>query len=104
MKTAAMLVIISLLAGILGCTPLLSDDINSLTSFSPYIDKDGKQRFRFVAKNKLPSYYKDADVRQTHESWIAYELGKRQYCTKGWQIVSVTSAPEDSLIYEGICK
>lgn len=63
------------------------------------------QHFRFVAKAKLPSYYGNADVQQVYESLIANELGNRQYCMKGWEIVSKKLTPKDDfIVYEGICK
>ena len=97
------IIITILLCGlVLGCVAL-GDDLNSMSAFNPYITKDGKQSFRFVAKKKLPSFYKDADVQTTHETWISNELGKRQYCMKGYDIVSKTEA-EDNIIYEGVCK
>ena len=104
MKYVSPFIMVLLLASMLGCTSLMEDDLNAITFFNPYITKDGKQSFRFVAKNKLPSYYKNADVQQTHEAWISNELGKRQYCTKGYEIVSKTSAGDDNIIYEGVCK
>lgn len=97
-------IVLLFLGTLLGCASLMEDDLNAITAFSPYITKDGKQSFRFVAKNKLPSYYKDADIQQTHETWISNELGKRQYCTKGYEIVSKTNAGDDNIIYEGVCK
>ena len=102
MNYASRSIVAILLAMMLGCASLT--DTNAITAFSPYITKDGKQSFRFVAKTKLPSYYKDADVQQTHEAWISNELGKRQYCTKGYEIVSKTNAGDDHIIYEGVCK
>lgn len=104
MKYALPLIIVLLLVNILGCTSLMKDDLNAITAFNPYINKDGKQSFRFVAKNRLPSYYKNADVQQTHEAWISNELGKRQYCTKGYEIVNKTNAGDDNFFYEGVCK
>lgn len=104
MKFITILFIALVLGGLLGCASLMADDLNAMTSFNPYITKDGKQSFRFVAKRKLPSYYGNADVQQTHESWISNELGKRQYCMKGYEIVSKTPALEDMIIYEGVCK
>ncbi len=83
---------------------MMEDDVNAITAFNPYITKDGKQSFRFVAKSKPPSYYKDADVQTVHESWISNELGKRQYCTKGFEIVSKTEVEGNNIIYEGVCK
>ena len=97
------IIITILLCGlVLGCVAL-GDDLNSMSAFNPYITKDGKQSFRFVAKKKLPSFYKDADVQTTHETWISNELGKRQYCMKGYDIVSKTEV-EGNIIYEGVCK
>lgn len=104
MKYTSRSIVVFLLGVMLGCVSLMEDDLNSITAFNPYITKDGKQSFRYVAKNKLPSYYKNADVQQTHEVWISNELGKRQYCTKGYKIVSTTSAGEGNIIYEGVCK
>jgi len=86
----------------LGCAAM-QDDVNSISAFNPYITKDGKQSFRFVAKKKLPSFYKNADVQSTHEAWISNELGKRQYCMKGYEIKSKTEV-EDNIIYEGVCR
>jgi len=82
----------------------MGDDVRAITAFNPYITKDGRQSFRFVAKNKLPSYYGNADLQHTHESWISNELGKRQYCMKGYEIVSKTPTSEDLIVYEGVCK
>ena len=98
MKYTSRSIVVLLLGTMLGCASLMEDDLNAITAFSPYITKDGKQSFRFVAKNKLPSYYKNADVQQTHEEWISNELGKRQYCTKGYEIVSKTNAGDDGII------
>jgi hypothetical protein len=96
-------IVTALLFGIiLGCAGM-GDDLNSITAFNPYITKDGKQSFRFVAKKNLPSFYKNADVQSTHEAWISNELGKRQYCMKGYEIVSTTEV-EDNIIYEGVCR
>lgn len=86
------------------CTSMFTDPGNSATAFNPYITKDGIQSFRFVAKNKLPSYLEGQDIRQIHESQISNELGKRQYCTRGYNIVSVTEVPGNNLVYEGVCK
>ena len=87
------------------CTSLVTDPINSMTGFNPYITKDGVQSFRFVASNKLPSYLEGQDIRQIHETQISNELGKRQYCTRGYNIVSVTEVQRNNLlIYEGVCK
>ena len=86
----------------LGCAAI-QDDVNSISAFNPYITKDGKQSFRFVAKKRLPSFYKNADVQSTHEAWISNELGKRQYCMKGYDIVTKTEV-EDNIIYEGVCR
>jgi hypothetical protein len=92
-----------LLCGImLGCAAT-ADSLNSITAFNPYITKDGKQSFRFVAKKTLPSIYKSSDVQSAHEAWISNELGKRQYCMRGYEIVSKTEA-EDNIIYEGVCR
>lgn len=104
MKLVSRFIVALFLWSTLGCVPLMSDDINAITAFSPYITKDGKQSFRFVAKNTLPSYYKNADIQKTHEAWISNELGKRQYCIKGYEIVSKTNAGDDNIIYEGVCK
>jgi len=105
MKYIPQFIIIALpLAIMLGCASVMEDDLNAITAFNPYITKDGKQSFRFVAKNKLPSYYKNADVQQTHEALIANELGKRQYCMKGYEIVNKTAGIDDTIIYEGVCK
>ncbi len=104
MKCITQLFVALVLGSLFGCTSLMADDLNAMTAFSPYITKDGKQSFRFVAKNKLPSYYGNANIQQTHESWISNELGKRQYCMKGYEIVSKTPAAEDMIIYEGACK
>lgn len=104
MKCISQLFVALVLGSLFGCTSLMADELNAMSAFSPYITKDGKQSFRFVAKNKLPSYYGNADVQQIHESWISNELGKRQYCMKGYEIVSKTPAAEDMILYEGVCK
>lgn len=104
MKYASPFIMVLILGSMLGCASLMEDDLNAITAFNPYITKDGKQSFRFVAKNKPPSYYKNSDVQETHETWISNELGKRQYCTKGYEIVSKQNAGDDNLIYEGVCK
>jgi hypothetical protein len=86
-----------------------ADDIrdplgNFLGSFGVYVTKDGKQGFRFVAMNKqLPSAYKNMDPDKLYETLISNELGKRQYCMKGWEIVSKTPVKK-YIIYEGVCK
>ncbi len=97
-KTTGVIALIALS----GCA--MTDEINMITSFSPYVTKEGQQAFRYVASATLPSYYGSADVQKTHETWIGTELGQRQYCLNGWEIVSTTPAPEGRLIYEGICK
>jgi hypothetical protein len=104
MKYIAQFIVVLLLGSMLGCASLMEDDLNAITAFNPYVTKDGKQSFRFVAKNKLPSYYKNADVQQTHETLISNELGKRQYCMKGYEIMSKTTGKDDTIIYEGVCK
>ena len=86
------------------CTSMITDPVNSITAFNPYITKDGVQSFRFVAKSKLPSYLESQDIRQIHETQISNELGKRQYCTRGYNIVSVTEVQGNNLVYEGVCK
>lgn len=86
-----------------GCA-VISDDLNAITAFNPYITKDGKQSFRFVASSTLPSYYGDADIQQVHESLISNELGRRQYCIKGYEIVSKSNPDGEHIIYEGACK
>ena len=83
---------------------MITDPVNSITAFNPYITKDGVQSFRFVAKSKLPSYLEGQDIRQIHETQISNELGKRQYCTRGYNIVSVTEVQGNNLVYEGVCK
>jgi hypothetical protein len=55
--------------------------------FDAYITKDGVQSFRFVAKDTLPSYHAGQDIRAVHETQISNELGKRQYCLKGYEIL-----------------
>lgn len=104
MKYIPQFVVALLLGSMLGCASLMEDDLIEITAFNPYVTKDGKQSFRFVAKNKLPSYYKNADVQQTHEVLISNELGKRQYCMKGYEIVNKTAGIDDTIIYEGVCK
>jgi len=104
MRYVSRIVLCCFLAGMIGCASMMDDELNSVTAFNPYITKDGKQSFRFVAKDKLPSYYKNVDVQQTHEAWISNELGKRQYCTKGYEIVSKTETTDNNIIYEGVCK
>lgn len=91
-----------LLLPLAGC---VTDPENPLgpTAFNPYIAPDGKQLFRFVVPQKLPSYYNQADLPKIHEQLIANELGKRQYCTRGYEIVSKTNV-DNRIIYEGICK
>ena len=74
------------------------------SAFNPYITKDGVQSFRFVAKDKLPSYLGGQDIRAVHETLISNELAKRQYCLKGYEIVSVTPVSGGILVYEGKCK
>ena len=100
MRYAPLILFTTLFVGIAGCAPLTSSD---LSSFNPYITKDGQQSFRFVANNKLPSYYKDADIQQIHEAWISNEMGRRQYCTNGYNIESQTNSGE-FIVYEGTCK
>lgn len=74
-----------------------------MTGFTPYVTKDGIQSFRFVAKDTLPSHFAGQDLRQIHETLISNELGRRQYCMRGYEIVSVTTVGGDNLLYEGIC-
>ena len=104
MKHVSQIILCCILGSMLGCASLMGDDLKSITAFNPYLTKDGNQSFRFIAKNKLPSYYKNADVQRTHEIWISNELGARQYCTKGYEIVSKTEASDNNIIYEGVCK
>jgi hypothetical protein len=82
----------------------MTDPANPLgpTAFSPYITADGKHSFRFVASSTLPSNYNQADLPKIHEQLIANELGKRQYCPKGYQIVSKMTVA-NNIIYEGVC-
>ena len=75
-----------------------------LTAFTPSVTKDGTQSFRFATKAKLPSYLEGQDPRQIHETLISNELGKRQFCMRGYEIVSVTTVLGDTLIYQGVCK
>jgi hypothetical protein len=93
---------ISALGLLAGCASMMTDDIAGMSAFNPYITKEGVQAFRFVAQPRLPSYYQGADVQETHEQWISNELGKRQYCLGGYEIVSV-SEQGGMLVYEGVC-
>jgi hypothetical protein len=104
MRTGTLIAFLVIAAGSSACATLITDPINSGTAFSPYVTRDGVQSFRFVAKNKLPSYLEGQDLRQMHETLISNELGKRQYCMRGYEIVSVKNVASDNLLYEGICK
>jgi hypothetical protein len=104
MRTRTLVTLLVVAAVSIACATLATDPINSITAFNPYVTKDGVQSFRFVAKNKLPSYLEGQDIRKVHETLISNELGKRQYCMHGYEIVSVTSVGSDNLLYEGICK
>jgi hypothetical protein len=94
MRTGPLIVVLVVAAGSGAC---VTDPINSITAFTPYVTKDGVQSFRFVAKNKLPSYLEGQNLRQMHETFISTELGKRQYCMRGYEIVSVTNVGSDNL-------
>lgn len=104
MRTDTLIAFLVVATGSGACATMITDPINSITGFNPYVTKDGVQSFRFVAKNKLPSYLEGQDLRQMHETFISNELGKRQYCMRGYEIVSVTNVGSDNLLYEGICK
>ena len=90
------------LAILLAACASMDEDPRTYTAFSPYITKDGKQSFRFVAKNRLPPSY-PISMAQLHEQLIGNELGKRQYCMRGYDIVSTTNV-DDNIIYEGVCR
>lgn len=67
--------------------------------FGVNVTKERKQGFGFVTLN--PSIYKDVELETLHEK--SNELGKRQYCPKGWEIVSGTPV-NSKYRYEGMCK
>lgn len=90
--------VLGLLAVLAGCAT------NELAMFNPYITKDGVQAFRFVGNDTLPSNLRGQDLRQLHEARISNELGKRQYCMRGYEIISVVNTGHNSLVYEGVCK
>jgi hypothetical protein len=104
MRTETLIAFLVVAVGSGACATLITDPINSGTAFNPYVTKDGVQSFRFVAKNKLPSYLEGQDLRRVHETLISNELGKRQYCMRGYDIVSVTNVGSENFLYEGICK
>ena len=103
MNRIRLLILAGMLVAIAGCVSMTGEDTSYMTSFIPSIFKDGKKQFMYVAGNRLPSYYQDADITKTHEAWIARELGSRQYCTSGYDIIN-TTASGDHIVYEGLCK
>lgn len=94
--------IVSLLWCVLSAPTLAGDDesIAFTFDFAVNVTKERKQGFRFVTPS--PSVDKDVEP-ETHEALISNELGKRQYCLKGWEIVS-TPVEKKYSIYEGVCK
>lgn len=61
----------------------------------PYVSQDGRQLFRYVVTNTNESAHKDM---------IAAELGRRQYCMSGWNIISADpTADRKFVVYEGAC-
>ena len=78
---------------------------NQLSLFTPSVSKEGVPSFTFTTYEKLVSSYpKDADPRLAHEALISLELGRRQYCMKGYDITSVEPYAEIYLKYTGVCK
>lgn len=73
------------------CTPILYGSLH------PYVSQDGRQQFRFVASKAAGD--------ETHKDQIASELGRRQYCMNGWDVLSVDrTADPNFVIYEGACR
>ncbi len=82
--------------------PTLAADSESITftfDFGVNVTKERKQGVRFVTTS--PSIYRDVERETLHEK--STELGKRQYCPKGWEIVSKTPV-KSKYSYEGVCK
>lgn len=90
MKKLILFVVITL-AGCVGRFPA--------ASFTPYTSSDGVQGWRVTMVN----YLEKSDPTPL----IEYEVGNRQMCQKGWEVIKQNdfSTPSDRIIvYEGRCK
>lgn len=91
-----------IIALVAGCVQYPTAPVTVLT---PAISKEGMQSFTFITTEQLPIHYpKGTEARKAHEELIAIELGKRQYCLKGYEIVSVEPWANEYLKYNGLCK
>jgi hypothetical protein len=82
--------------------PTLAADDESIAftfDFGVNVTKEREQGFRFVTPS--PSISKDVERETLHET--STELGKRQYCPKGWEIVGKTPV-KSKYSYKGVCK
>lgn len=91
--------LVILTAVLVGC---VSNAMKEYTVFNPYVTKDGKQSFTFVAHKELPSYLDGFDRQAYHEGAIGNELGAWKYCLDGYEITDVKEV-ENSVIYTGVC-
>lgn len=87
-----------------GCASTTPSYSNMVTAFAPHIEKDGTHSFTFIANKNYPTYGSNFTPREMHEQLISSELGKRQFCMKGYEIVSEKEAAGGSIIYKGACK
>lgn len=101
MRARTVVLGLTLLWCVLNAPTLAADDesIAFTFDFGVNVTKERKQGFRFVTPS--PSIYKDVERETLHEK--STELGKRQYCPKGWEIVSKTPV-KSKYSYEGVCK
>ncbi len=68
--------------------------------FTPAISKDGVQGFTMNAVGKgSPD---EPAIKAEHEQMIAQELGRRQFCLKGYDLVSTKKNVEPGSLYYGV--
>ena len=95
----------TLLSLLSGCSSVfMSDTSNMVTAFAPQIEKDGTRTFTFIANKNFPTYGSGASYTEIHEKLISSELGKRQYCMEGYEIVSSQEVSGGNIFYTGRCK
>lgn len=75
-----------------------------VTAFAPHIDKDGAHTFTFIANKDYPTFGSNLTPKEMHEQLISSELGTRQFCTSGYEIVSATEEAGGTMLYKGKCK
>lgn len=75
-----------------------------VTAFAPHIEKDGTQSFTYIANKEYPTFGSNLTPKEMHEQLISSELGKRQFCMKGYEIVSATVEVGGNIFYKGVCK